>query len=307
MRASPLSISTGARGRGVCLRLVVAVFVIMVFPAPSRALDARLRWTASSDSRVQGYSVYVREATTAYGTARDAGAPARQADGSVAWTLTGLSPTAVYFVAVTARTTTGLESALSNELPIGTPNSCVSDTCTSRTQCSVQRLPDGSPCGPPGATCGATCLAGVCAGLADRVLTLKRVRVSRSADALRILARGTFITSASFDPLDAGLALTITDPSGGTLARATLAPADLIGTESVVKTVRRRNDMGPVSIRGLLLRSHDGETRWKARLIVSPPPAVLPASASVALESGAVCFSATATDCASRTRSLTCR
>src|SRR5215510_11432125 len=90
------SISTGARGRGVCLRVMVAVVTILMLPASSRALDARLRWTPSPESSVQGYYVYVREATKPYGAPRNAGAPPVQGDGSVSWVLAGLSDTATY-------------------------------------------------------------------------------------------------------------------------------------------------------------------------------------------------------------------
>jgi hypothetical protein len=47
----------------VCLWLGAAICMILSTPAPSRALDARLHWSPSTDSRVQGYYVYVREAT----------------------------------------------------------------------------------------------------------------------------------------------------------------------------------------------------------------------------------------------------
>src|SRR4029450_5273660 len=201
METPRVSISTGARGRGVCLRVVVVVFAIVLFPAAGRALNARLRWTASPDSRVQGYNVYVREATKPHGAPRNAGAPHVEGDGSAWWGLTGLTARTTYFVAVTAYIGTGLESTLSNELPIGTPNPCVRDECTAPTQCILQSLADGTSCGPPGAACGATCLAGVCAGLADRVMTVDRLRVKTVRGDLNILAKGNFVTSAPFSPL----------------------------------------------------------------------------------------------------------
>jgi hypothetical protein len=290
-------------------QLLAAILTICLTPTTSLALDARLRWSPSPDTRVQGYYVYLREATKGYGAPRDAGAPRLQSDGSVAWTLTGLSSTTTYFVAVSAYTGTGLESAISNELPIGTPNQCVQDSCTSLAQCTLQTLPDGVSCGPAGATCGATCLAGVCTGLADRVLLLKRLRLKRSADTLTVRVKGSFVTSSSFDPLTDGLELSLIDPSGDSLVHAALAPTDLVSNPAgtVIRTVRRRSASGPVWVRRLRLRTHGDETRWKALVLVTPPPAALPPSAAVALESGTLCLSTEATGCRSSTSTLTCR
>jgi hypothetical protein len=305
----PVRPSISASVPRTCPRLLAAMLIIGLFPPTSRALDAQLRWTPSPDARVQGYYVYVREAEQRYAAPRDAGAPRLQSDGSLAWTLTGLSSSTSYFVAVSAYTATGLESALSNELPVGMPNQCVHDSCSSLTQCTLYTLPDGISCGPPGATCGATCQAGVCTGLADRMLLLGRLRAKRSTDVLTIRATGSFVASSGFDPLADGLALTVADPTGATLARAVLAPADLASNRAgtVIKTVRRRSPAGAVWVRRLVLRTRRDETRWKALVLVTPPPAALPASASVALESGTLCLSAQATDCTSSLSALTCR
>jgi hypothetical protein len=309
MELPRVSASTGARGRGVCLRVVVAVFTILVLPAQGRALNADLRWTASTDPRVQGYNVYVREATHPHGAPRNAGAPHVDGDGSVSWQLTGLVTSTTYFVAVTAYTDTGLESALSNELPIGTPNPCVRDQCTSLTQCILQTLPDGSSCGPAGAACGATCLAGVCAGLADRVMTIDRLRVKAARGDLKIMAKGSFVTSAVFDPMATGLQLTLADPNGAALVQTTLTPADLLASRDggTIKSASRRGaaDAGPV--KRLLFRKRDDVTKWKAQLAVSPAPAGLPSGMTVAIQAGTLCVSAEATGCEVRARALTCR
>jgi hypothetical protein len=308
METPRVSISTGARGRGVCLRVVVVVFAIVLFPAPGRALNARLRWTASPDSRVQGYNVYVREATKPHGAPRNAGAPHVEGDGSVSWTLTGLTASTTYFVAVTAYIGTGLESTLSNELPIGTPNPCVRDECTAPTQCILQSLADGTSCGPPGAACGATCLAGVCAGLADRVMTVDRLRVKTVRGDLNILAKGTFVTSAAFSPMVTGLQLTLADPGGATILQTTLTPADLVASRdgNTIKSARRRRAAGQGPLRRLLLRTRDDLTKWKAQLVVSPAPGGLPSGVTLTLQSGELCLSA-APDCKMRSRTLTCR
>jgi hypothetical protein len=309
MAAARLSISAGAPGGRLCSRFLVAVFAILILPTQGRALNVRLRWTPSPDTRVQGYYVYVREATRPYGSPRDAGAPRPRRDGSIAWVLTGLSDTASYFVAVSAYTDGRVESMLSNELAIGMPNPCALDACTAPTQCTVQPLPDGSACGPVGAACGATCVSGVCAGLADRALTIERLRVRRRSGELKVRAKGRFVTGATFDPMTDGLELTVADRGGAMLLQASLAPADLVANRdgSTIKSVRRRNDAPRVAVRRLLLRARDGETRWKARLVVSPAPATLPSGATVTLESGDLCLSAAAVDCQVRERTLNCR
>ena len=232
-----------------------------------------------------------------------------EGDGSVSWAVTGLAASRTYFVAVSAYTDTRLESALSNELAIGTPNPCVRDACTAPTQCILQALPDGTSCGPPGATCGATCLAGVCAGGADRVMTVDSLHVKTGADGLKIAAKGSFVTSAVFDPMAAGVQLTLADPGGATLLQTTLTPADLIASRdgSTVKSARRRNDAAPGPVRRLTLRTRDDQTRWKAQLVVSPAPAALPTGATLTLQSGELCLSAQPGDCRTRSRTLTCR
>ncbi len=310
MVAPRLSMSAGAPGVVVCLRLLVAVLALLMLPAESRALDARLRWSPSPDTRVRGYYVYVREATRPYAAPRDAGAGSAGSDGALGWTLTGLSPTATYFVAVSAYTADRIESALSNELAIGSPDPCVQDTCTTPSSCTVQPLPDGAPCGAPGvAACGATCLAGVCSGAADRSMTLDKLRMKRGNDELRITAKGRFPTSSLFDPLAGGLALTVVDAAGGNLAHATLGAADLVAGPSgdVIKLARRRNDTSPVRVRRLTLRVGDDETRVKAAIVASPPPSALPGTAALTMQSGGLCLSGQSLDCKLGARTLVCR
>jgi hypothetical protein len=310
MAAPRLSISAGAPGGCVCLRLLVAVFIVLILPTQSRALAARLRWAASLDARVQGYYVYVREATRPYGAPRDAGAGRIGGDGSRSWTIKGLSPTATYFVAVSAYTSNRLESSLSNELAIGSPNPCVEDRCTGPASCTVRALPDGAACGPSGvAACGATCLAGVCSGPADRSLTVDRLRVKRGAKDMRSTVKGWFQTSALFDPLAAGLQVTVADAAGAPLVQATLGPADLVARAGgdVIKTARRRKDTAAVRIRRLTLRRRDDGTFLKAQVVASPPPAALPTAATITLQSGALCLSSQLLDCQAGPRALSCR
>src|SRR5262249_14953990 len=102
-----------------CLSLATAICILLSTPAQTRALDAQLRWRQSTDTRVEGYHVYVREATKPYGAPIDAGAARPASGGTLDWVVTGLSSNTTYFMAVSAYTSDGLESALSNELPLG--------------------------------------------------------------------------------------------------------------------------------------------------------------------------------------------
>jgi len=308
MATARLVISAGGPAGLVCPRFVAAIVMLFILPTHAGALDARLRWRPPADAGVQGYNVYVRQATRPYGAPRDAGAAQRASDGTLSWTLTGLSPTTNYFIALTAYTAGRVESALSNELSLGSPDPCVQDTCTSPTQCTVRPLPDGSACAPPGATgCGETCLAGVCSGLAERGFALDRLRLKRSEDQLRVAASGRFTTSALFDPLSSGLVLRVVDGAGAVLMQATLAPADLVAKAGgrVIKVLRRRGAAGP-RVRRLSLRIGGDETLIKTALL-APPPAALPASASLVVEAGDLCLTGPSLACISGNRTVSCR
>jgi hypothetical protein len=292
----------------VWLWLGAAVCLIVSTPVPTRALDARLRWSPSTDTSVQGYYVYVRQATKPYGTPIDAGGARQASGGTLDWVVTGLSSTATYFMAVSAYTTSRVESALSNELPLGSPDPCVQDTCTSPTQCTVLALPDGSACGPPGAAgCGATCSAGTCLGLAEHGFSLDRLKLKRTNDQLKVLVNAHFATTSLFAPLTSGLQLTLADGGGTSLLDTALSAADLTANGSVLKLVRQRNDTDPVHFRRLIVRPRGDDTFMKAQVVATPPPATLPDSATVVVESGTLCLAGAPPTCESRARTLSCR
>jgi len=290
------------------LWLGVAICLIVSTPAPTRALDARLRWSPSPDASVQGYHVYVRQARNPYGAPIDAGAAHQASGGTLDWVVTGLSSTTTYFVAVSAYTAGGVESALSNELPLGSPDPCVQDTCTSPTQCTVGTLPDGSACGPPGAAgCGATCSGGTCLGLAEHGVSLDRLKLKRTNTQLKVLVSAHFATTTLFTPTTSGLQLTLADGGGSALLDAAVAAANLIANGSVVKLVRQRNDTSPVQFRRLILRPRGDDTVMKAQIVATSPPAMLPDSATVVLESGTLCLAPALPTCESGVRTLVCR
>jgi hypothetical protein len=147
----------------------------------------------------------VRQATKPYGAPVDAGAARQASGGTLDWVVSGLSSSATYFLAVSAYTASRVESPLSNELAIGSPDPCVQDTCTAPTQCTVHALPDGSACGPPGAAgCGSTCLAGTCVGLAEHGFSLDRLKLKLS-DQMKVQINAHFATSTLFTPQTSGL------------------------------------------------------------------------------------------------------
>jgi hypothetical protein len=292
----------------VCLCLVAAVGILLSTPAETRALDARLRWSPSTDTRVEGYYVYVREAKQPYGAPIDAGAARPASGGTLDWVVSGLSSTITYFVAVSAYTSDGVESALSNELALGSPDPCVQDTCTTPTQCTVRALPDGSACGPPGAAgCGSTCLAGTCLGLADQQFSIDRLKLKRSDTQLKTLVNAHFLTPPSFAPQTSGLDLTVADDGGAALLDAALDAADLTASGNVLKLLPHRNDTAPVQFRRLVVRTKGDSTFVKAQIVAAPPPAALPDSATAVLASGAVCLAGPPPVCESRPKTLSCR
>ena len=310
MAAPRLPAVAGEATARMGLRFAAVALTLFCFPAPSRALDARLRWGPSPDARVQGYYVYLRQANRTYGMPSDVGAPPRAGDGALFHVLTDLDPTATYYVAVSAYTDDRLESSLSNELPIGTTDPCVQDACTAPTQCSVQTSPDGTPCGPAGGACGATCIAGTCAGLGDHALAIERVRVKVSEEWMRIAAKARFPASALFDPAAAGVELVVGDPAGTTLARVVLSSGDLRANgsdASVVRALVRRDPTAALELRRLTFRTNADETRVKARLVARPGPGSQPGGATVTLQSGALCVAGEALDCTVKRHALSCR
>ena len=96
----------------------------------------RLRWVPTGDARVTRYNVYTRQSGAQYGSPRNAGLPAVGTDGAMSYVVTGLSGSALRF-AITAVTSTGQESAFSNEIT----------SCTTAAECN-----DGNPCTVDSAT-----------------------------------------------------------------------------------------------------------------------------------------------------------
>ena len=309
MRSVGWRTSVQRPGGSSSVRLALTLMTLLLLPAESRALVEQLRWQPSTDSRVTGYSVYVRRATMPYGAALDAGVPRPASDGTLSYDVTGLLDSQVYFVAITAYTATHLESALSNELPIGTPNPCVQDSCVTKTQCTVNQLPDGTACGGPAAAqCGATCLRGVCSGLSPSGVSMNGMRLQLSSSQLRVTASGRFAATPSFDPASDGLTLTLSDGGGTALVQTTLPATAFVASsdESSIKLARQKTGQASLQVRRLVFRTRNGTTRWKLRLN-APSPGGLPSGSALTLQTGSACLASAAAACSVRGAAATCR
>jgi hypothetical protein len=145
---------------------------LCIAPRTVEAATARVRWLPSSSaSAVTGYRVYARNSGSPYGTAVWTGNPAPATDGAISTTVTytPASSGVNYFTVVAVGGTSGGESGLASELPVGTPNACRVDSCTTKTSCTFAQRPDGSPC-PDATFCNGdeVCQAGNCAPAAAR-------------------------------------------------------------------------------------------------------------------------------------------
>ncbi len=142
---------------------VVGALLLVALAARAEAGSARVRWTPNSDARVTGYRVYMRQSGAVYGAPFDAGTPAAAADGSLEYAVSGLTAGQTYFFAVTAYTSTNLESGISGEIALGPGNPCAIDRCWSPSSCDIRLAADGSSC-DDGLFCNgiAVCRGGVC-------------------------------------------------------------------------------------------------------------------------------------------------
>ncbi len=130
-------------------RLVAAALCACAVVAASAAdaATARVRWLPRGTAATS-YAVYVRNAGSTYPASPVwTGNPVPAADGSISAsvTYTAAASGANYF-AVVARDESNAETALSQELYLGSPNPCRNDSCPTKTGCDFTTRPDGTSC-----------------------------------------------------------------------------------------------------------------------------------------------------------------
>lgn len=152
-------------------RFFASAALLGAVSAPSEALaaTARVRWLPSPAAGITGYKVYVRNAGSTYGNAQWTGNPSADPDGALSALVSyGSATSGVNYFTVVALAATH-ESGLSQELPVGEPNPCQNDSCSTKTSCNFAVRSDGSPCDDASFCNGAeTCRGGLCNQLAAR-------------------------------------------------------------------------------------------------------------------------------------------
>jgi hypothetical protein len=151
--------------RWLLLVVTGAVLCAAGMSGSAEAATARVTWLPRGTGTVTSYRVYVRNAGSTYGaTPLWSGNPTPAADGSMAALVTYTPATSGtnYFAVVAVSSTSG-ETGLSGELPIGSPNPCRNDSCSTKTSCNFSNRADGTSCDDASYCNGPeVCLAGVC-------------------------------------------------------------------------------------------------------------------------------------------------
>lgn len=216
-------------------RLVGAVLLaVLANASAAHALSVALRWRPNSDPAITGYNVYVRPARTRYTGPTDAKLPLLQGNGVMSFVVNGLTNGQTYYFAVTAYDAHHLESALSNEVVLGTTDPCIVDRCISVTSCQVGLAPDGTACSAGSCRQGA-CTAipppvtSTCAAVADMTavkLSIGKLNTPDADDSLSL--QGEIVVpdplSPPMDLVAHGLRLAIESAGGTTLSTMTIPP-----------------------------------------------------------------------------------
>ena len=139
-------------------------------PSSLDAATALVRWRPGGVGAVTRYDLFVRDGGEPHAAAPAwSGNPPPATDGSLSAEVTYTPATSgVNYFAMVA-VSGDQESALSRELPVGTPSPCRADTCSSETDCDFHIVADGTPC-DDGAFCNGseTCQSGACTTTAAR-------------------------------------------------------------------------------------------------------------------------------------------
>jgi hypothetical protein len=247
-----------------------ALLLVAIAASEADAAGARLRWDPIGDIEAVGYRIYVRLAGRPYDQGLDVGAPETAPDGTMTGVVQDLEPGVTYYFAVAAYDAAGKEGEFSRELPLGPTEPCIIDRCRSRMDCEFGIHPDGVPC--QGAQPCGVCAAATCSGQVAHELTSRQVRMKAKQRGGVLTAAGRFALGAGLDPAATGVAIEISDPSGGMLYRGTVPGSALRWNRArtMVRLVRKLlpSDAAPGLQRLQLRRSGRGVT---ALLRVSAP------------------------------------
>lgn len=98
------------------LRVILSALLLLLFSSHSIAAQITLAWDPSPDQRVIGYRVHAGQASGSYSLSFDTGT-------TTSYTIKDLAEGGIYYFAVSARDSTGAESAFSNQVSATIPYS----------------------------------------------------------------------------------------------------------------------------------------------------------------------------------------
>jgi hypothetical protein len=194
----------------------LALVVVVLSATHAQAYQARLRWLPSPDPSVIGYRVYVRQAFRSHTGAIDVGKPPLT-NGTMTWTVNGLTSGRTYYFAVSAYSTKA-ESWFGGEIALGETDPCIIDRCFTPSNCELGVQDDGMSCG---ASPCKVCRQARCTPLPPAELETSGRLVTRS-NGLRARVRGRFVHNGRVDPATTGVVLLFADRSGTMLLETTV-------------------------------------------------------------------------------------
>jgi hypothetical protein len=280
----------------------IGVVVLMLAAATDvHALGARLRWIPSAGAAVTGYDVFVRQSGQSYGSAIDAGLPAPDAVGTLAYDVGNLVDGVTYYFSVTARGADGARSACAGEIALGNSDACLVDRCCPGEACTFGSAADGTPC--DGTDACRLCRAAACTTATESPLDTLRLRLASLTPASRLNVSGTFIPADVLDPAADGLTLSVFDAAGTVLLTASVPP-DAMRANAARTWFALARDHRDGALRILSLRVRRGEARVRARLMDAVGAVAGPLGWAIA--SGRSCGRSAPLTCAATPRGLSC-
>jgi hypothetical protein len=236
---------------------ILTMAVVGVAAARSSRPLIRVRWQPSSSDDIAGYRIYTRPLDAPYGDPRDVGLLPVRGDGTVRKLIPDNERTGDYAFAVTAYTSDGAESDLSNELVLYAPGvraACTELRCATRDDCFIASSPDGiacyrdDPCNTGGCA-GGTCAITAPAAPADSLLV--RFSVRKHGGRGRLVAAAALPGPLSLEDAVAGTTIELRDETGKVLYAATLPSGAFRRTRHGQTLVYRRAGKGTAATNGL--------------------------------------------------------